>query len=120
MPRRILKNHCFDRLARRKRKHSAKQIFEREVVAESQSPDAESQVILKERASAIERAIEQLTDEQREMIELRHFQDASYAEIASALNLAPGTVMSRLYRARKRMRKILATDPDFSLERGTL
>ena len=41
-----------------------------------------------------------LSDEHREIINLRHFQDLSYQEIGEILSIPKGTVMSRLYRAR--------------------
>ena len=50
----------------------------------------------------------------RAVIELRHFQDASYADMAEILAIPEGTVMSRLYRARQRLREAPADDPAFS------
>jgi RNA polymerase sigma-70 factor (ECF subfamily) len=55
-------------------------------------------------------AIEKLSDEFREIIQLREFEDLSYAEIAHVLDCPVGTVMSRLARARARLRNLLA-DP---------
>ena len=42
---------------------------------------------------------------QREIVLLRDFHDLSYTEIAEVLGIAPGTVMSRLHRARNELRK---------------
>ncbi len=44
----------------------------------------------------------------REIISMRHFDELSYREIADALGVPIGTVMSRLFHARKRMRVRLA------------
>ncbi|MFC2075831.1 RNA polymerase sigma factor [candidate division KSB1 bacterium] len=49
-------------------------------------------------------AIGRLPEDSREIIVLRHFNGLSYAEIAEALSLPAGTVMSRLHTARRRLR----------------
>lgn len=49
----------------------------------------------------LHKALDALDDAHREIIIMRHFEDRAYAEIADALGVAQGTVMSRLYRARK-------------------
>ena len=46
-------------------------------------------------------------DEFREVIVLRDYQDLAYAEIAEALKIPRGTVMSRLHRARRRLRELV-------------
>ena len=43
----------------------------------------------------------------REIIMMRHFQDMSYEEIAKALKIPIGTVMSRLFHARKKMKELM-------------
>ena len=53
-------------------------------------------------------AIEQLPTEFREIILLREFEELSYQEIASLLDCPPGTVMSRLARARSKLRALLS------------
>ena len=53
-------------------------------------------------------AIEQLPIEFREIILLREYEELSYQEIATVLHCPPGTVMSRLARARSKLRELLA------------
>lgn len=53
-------------------------------------------------------AIESLPANEREIIVLRELQDNSYQEIAELLDIPVGTVMSRLYSARKRLAAALA------------
>jgi RNA polymerase sigma-70 factor, ECF subfamily len=110
---RILKNHCLDRLRHRKRM-LARDEPGRELAAPDRS--AEQTMLAGERAQAVERAIAALPEELREIIELRHFQEASYEEIALALDIPNGTVMSRLYRARHALRAKLRSEG--SLARG--
>ena len=56
----------------------------------------------------IRQAIEQLPLEFREVTVLRELEDMSYKEIEIILDIPKGTVMSRLARARKRLRQLLA------------
>ena len=53
-------------------------------------------------------AIQELSSESREIILLREFEELSYQEIASLLGCPQGTVMSRLARARSKLRTLLA------------
>jgi RNA polymerase sigma-70 factor (ECF subfamily) len=48
-----------------------------------------------------------LSARQREILMLRNLQDHSYEEIAKILDLSPGTVKSRIARARKNLRSLL-------------
>jgi len=53
-------------------------------------------------------AIQQLPVESQEVILLREFEELSYQEIATLLECPVGTVMSRLARARSKLRELLA------------
>jgi RNA polymerase sigma-70 factor (ECF subfamily) len=57
--------------------------------------------------SEIVQAIDALPEALREIVVLREIEELSYAEIASVLGCPPGTVMSRLARARHALRKQL-------------
>jgi RNA polymerase sigma-70 factor, ECF subfamily len=54
-------------------------------------------------------AIQQLSHEFREVIVLREYEELSYQEIATVLKCPVGTVMSRLARARSKLRDLLST-----------
>lgn len=56
----------------------------------------------------VRHAIQQLSLEAREIILLREFEDLSYQEIATILRCPIGTVMSRLGRARSKLRTLLS------------
>lgn len=55
----------------------------------------------------LESALRQLPDEQREVLLLVGLEEMTYAEIAAALGIPIGTVMSRLARGRERLRQIM-------------
>jgi len=55
----------------------------------------------------VQHAIEQLPLEFREIILLREYEELSYEEIAAMLQCPVGTVMSRLARARSKLRDLL-------------
>ena len=94
----IVRNACRDaRAARRRRPRVA---LDSERLPESRGGPLGA-VRAAETRERIARAMEALRPEEREIIGLRHFQDLSYAEIAEILGIPRGTVMSRLYRARR-------------------
>lgn len=55
----------------------------------------------------IDAAIEQLSPEHRAVILMKEIEDMQYNEIAEALGCSIGTVMSRLFYARKRLQNLL-------------
>jgi len=54
-------------------------------------------------------ALNALSDNHREILVMREVQDLSYEEIAEALGVPKGTVMSRLFHARKKLLEV--TEP---------
>ena len=61
-----------------------------------------------EDAELIREAMDELPAEFREILALRHQEGLSYKEIADITQIPPGTVMSRLARARAKLREYLA------------
>jgi RNA polymerase sigma-70 factor (ECF subfamily) len=53
------------------------------------------------------KALQQLSPMHREILVLYYLEDLDYAQVATALDIASGTVMSRLNRARAEIRKLL-------------
>jgi RNA polymerase sigma-70 factor (ECF subfamily) len=80
-----------------------------ESLAEAPAPDQGplGGVLESEGREVLDRAMDRLSPEQRAVFVLRVFEELSYQEIAEALGISPGTVMSRLSRARERLREAL-------------
>jgi RNA polymerase sigma-70 factor (ECF subfamily) len=57
----------------------------------------------------VREAIESLPDAYREIVVLRDIEGFTYQEIATVLDCPAGTVMSRLGRARGKLRKLLSS-----------
>jgi RNA polymerase sigma-70 factor, ECF subfamily len=78
-----------------------------ELLEEPQSADRQgpmAQVLDDELAGEVERAIASLPTLQREALVLFEYEDLSLAEIAAVVGADSGTVKSRLFRARERLR----------------
>jgi RNA polymerase sigma factor (sigma-70 family) len=60
-----------------------------------------------ERTNLIEQAIDQLPENYRKIIRLRHNDDMEYEEIARVLQLPMGTVKVHLHRARAALARML-------------
>jgi RNA polymerase sigma-70 factor (ECF subfamily) len=67
-------------------------------------------------ARDIHDALARLPSEQREVLLLVGLEQFGYAEAAQVLGVPTGTVMSRLSRARERMRQMLADQPAIRLK----
>jgi RNA polymerase sigma-70 factor (ECF subfamily) len=63
----------------------------------------------KELSAAIDQAVEKLPADYRELIQLRHFAEMSYEEIASMKRLPLGTVKNKLFRARNLLKEALGS-----------
>jgi RNA polymerase sigma-70 factor (ECF subfamily) len=72
------------------------------------SKDSPDLYVSKLEAEQVRAAIQELPVDFREIILLREYEDLSYQEIASVLDCPVGTVMSRLGRARAKLRPLLA------------
>lgn len=60
--------------------------------------------------AAVRRAVERLSDSDRELLRLTSWEGLSPSEIATALSIPPSTVRVRLHRARRRLRAVLESD----------
>jgi len=102
----ILRNLCYNFLRRRKRKQ-AYNIEDFQIAAPSLSssaPSSPSSGITVETKIALNRALSELSPQDREIIGKFYFERLSYREIATELGIPIGTVMSRLYYARRHLK----------------
>ncbi len=99
-------NECRDRLRKRARfKKRFREITDTDI-DQTQVP-VDTSYEKKRQVESVENAIEQLPDKLKEVLVLRAYGDYSYEEIARALKIRIGTVMSRLYRAREKLTEML-------------
>lgn len=91
---RIVRNRCIDLIRRRRPTDDRVE----EISDAAIGPDKAAE--LADRDRVLKQALVSLGSEQRQIIVLRDYMDLSYAEIADVLDISPGTVMSRLHRAR--------------------
>jgi RNA polymerase sigma-70 factor (ECF subfamily) len=108
--RRIALNNCFNLLKKWKRERplvKEENVTRHHFLPASQESPADS-VQKKEMEHKFREAFDTLPANQRIIFSLRAFENLSYAEIAQTLRIPPGTVMSRLNRARKKLRVQMA------------
>ncbi len=106
---RVVSNVCLDFLRRRSRRPSVSlteeddegEELQRDVPDERFSPEA----LLERKLTreAVRAGLRELPEEQRQILLLREIEGLSYEEIGEILDLEPGTVKSRIFRARKRL-----------------
>jgi RNA polymerase sigma-70 factor, ECF subfamily len=105
----ILRNIWLDQLRKERNfpnlvEQDCPEVMER---AKRLQHDPYQQLMRKVEAERVREAIRQLPDDFREVILLREYEDLSYREIAEFVGCPAGTVMSRLARARARLRELL-------------
>ena len=106
----ILRNLCFSHLRKRKVRRAGSLDDTDGTPGEPTVADCFDPGMVAERNEAKDRvwkAISRLDEKHREVIILRHFRNLSYEEMAKVLFCNRGTVTSRLYYARKRLKEIL-------------
>lgn len=98
---RVVRNRCLDMI--RRRRSNSDQI---DAIIDP-APNPEERAVHSQRSARIAAALATLSRDRREVIILRDFLDLSYAELAVVLGVAPGTVMSRIHRARLELKEAL-------------
>ena len=97
----ILKNLCLNFMRDRKRKNETEYI---EFIEDEHSQNRSGEAIEnQELTEKLQEAMDELEFDDREVIILKEFEDHTYKEIAEILNIPIGSVMSRLFYARKKL-----------------
>jgi RNA polymerase sigma-70 factor (ECF subfamily) len=97
----LLRNRCFKMLASTGRRGMVESPEETLILA----PRSDSSI---EESLSLEAALLALSPEDRELITLKYLDGLSYQELADLLQIPKGTVMSRLFYARKQLQAELA------------
>jgi len=111
---RIVINLCLDQLRKHKRQRaeSIEMLEEEAGGVERKMPVVTSDPLegleRAELRQRIDRAMGQLSNEHRTVLILHEFEELEYKEIAKKMSCSIGTVMSRLFYARRRMASLLA------------
>ena len=100
--RRLCFNHTRDRRSRRRALDAARHWIELEM-ADRSSPDPDRAVEREQAGRRVRAAIGSLPERDREVLVLKEFEGLRYREIAELVGIPEGTVMSRLYAARRRL-----------------
>lgn len=113
---RIAKNSALDFL--RKEKYNRKNVSLStensdgeetviEVADTSEKNNPEKSYLKEEQKKLLYESLDELSDDHKQIIIMRDIDGYAYEDIAEMLGLEPGTVKSRLFRAREALRKIL-------------
>lgn len=110
---RILSNQCHEEIRRSKTKKlshwlsnsSSKSVSinDTNLINHLSSPELESdyELIKSERNHLIQNALNNLSEDQRSVLILKHYEDLTFREIAEVLNISENTAKSRMYAALK-------------------
>jgi RNA polymerase sigma-70 factor (ECF subfamily) len=104
---RVTKNLCLNQLRNTTRRAA---ILQANPQPDRQEPEQWQKMFEGEQAILMMETLDKLSDDHREILVLRYYDELSYAEIAQVLDIKLGTVMSRLSRARQNVQEILPSE----------
>ncbi|MDX1632124.1 MAG: sigma-70 family RNA polymerase sigma factor, partial [Thermoanaerobaculia bacterium] len=111
---RIAHNRAIDHLRKRRlpttsmQKTNPRDDTTYQLPLESRDPSPYRDIRNRERGEAIREAIEELPEDYRELISLRHYAELSYDEIATLKEMPLGTVKNKLFRGRQMLKDKLS------------
>ena len=106
----LTRNKAIDRLRSTVRRNRLGDDLEREAKSQDQFDDRSSfdALATEDRGKLVREAIQKLSEDQREAIELAFFSSLTQMEIAERLNVPLGTIKARIRRGMLRLRELLA------------
>ncbi len=113
---RLTRNACIDALRRRKVRPPAEdKVIEDSTPLVDGTPDLEAQCFENERQKIVYRAMDNVSELNREILLLKDIQGLDLQQISDMLKLPLGTIKSRSHRARVELAKrIVEIEPDFA------
>lgn len=111
----IASNNAIDFIRRKKNEnlYSLDRTFENEeggemgIHVKAEGNDPEQHMVKKQKVELMRVVVEKLKPKYRQLIEMRYFEELSYEEISTRLDLPIGTVKAQLFRARDFLYNIL-------------
>ena len=107
----ITRSRAIDRLRHRQVVDRSHEAAQRDVPPEDHaSPDGVEAVFTRERRERVQRELENLPPEQRQVLEMAFYEGLSQSEIAARADLPLGTVKTRTLLAMKKLRSALRSE----------
>lgn len=106
---RIAHNLCVDHFRKLKKEPVIKTSDDRDIfdILDLREVNAEQRIIKNQNHSKVMQMVDQLPEEQREIIILRHFADLKFKEIADMLNCSVNTALGRMRYGLLNIRKMM-------------
>lgn len=111
----IARNLCLD-ILRRRSKLRTEDVDDHAQALPSGEASLEEKAIAKQERQSLEEAMATLSVDDREVLALYYVQKRTTKEIALVMNVAPGTIMARLFRAREKLRQRMQPREDAATE----
>lgn len=104
---RLWKNHKKKYACRKRIADMESLSEEKQEIEESSGYSLEEEIIAREQAAEVQRAVQQLDEKHRLPVYLHYMEELPVKEIARILKIPQGTVKSRLYQARESLKNML-------------
>ena len=108
----IVRNTCYTWLQQNRPQHPTAEFDEKLFGPDPLAPNPEEALLQNANDKLLRQALEDLPQNSREVLILREFEGMSYREISEITGMPPGTVMSRLSRARSGLRQAITNGVD--------